>query len=269
MIKKFANYFVNRKVPVKSVTLNLPRQKRFRITYTGKILDLHNMKDDEIESYLNDEEEKNRQQAPGFRHRNRETIKCRYSYITSEDKIKASLERIKKDKNTGDDFKFLKFQTLNKTRKSQRPIIVENRVEDLKIYESVSLVDDVLKSNKTKKSKKKQMDNPKYSGPKYNLDDQDDADEFKEVPLQNNDKTDSFKFNEEKIIILHLHGMYFRIYFLNSLIRQFDIKGGALFTQGPQGAELYLRSIVNSLGGVPILAVDYSLTGNYFKFKCF
>ena len=41
------------------------------------------------------------------------------------------------------------------------------------------------------------------------------------------------------------------------------IHGGAFFTQGSQSYELFLRKIVNELGSIPILAVDYSLTVPY------
>lgn len=97
-IAKFVNNLVNRKIPVKSLTLNIPKQKRFRLDYKGNILDFEKMTKEEIDEYNNDEEEQKRQNSPGRRHRNHETIKCRYSVITCKEKIIESLERIKTKK---------------------------------------------------------------------------------------------------------------------------------------------------------------------------
>ena len=97
-IAKIGNYFINFKTPVKSDTLHAPRQKRFRIDYKGNILDFERMSEEQIKSYFNDKEEQARQNAAGLRHRNEGTIRCRYSYIESNEKMMESLERIRKKK---------------------------------------------------------------------------------------------------------------------------------------------------------------------------
>lgn len=86
---------VNFGVPVCSETLMVPRQKRFRLDSKGNILDFAAMTKEQIAAYQADETEQSRQNSPGLRHRNRETVKCRYSYIRSKEKIAESLERIK------------------------------------------------------------------------------------------------------------------------------------------------------------------------------
>ena len=105
LIARVINFVMNRKIPVQSETLNIPKQSRFRLDYKGNILDFDKMTKKENESYLNDKEEQERQNAPGLRHRNKDMIRCRYSYITSSDKIKINRE----DKLSS--FKVLKHRT--------------------------------------------------------------------------------------------------------------------------------------------------------------
>ena len=88
-------FFTNFWLPVRSETLQLPKQARFRLDYRGNLLDFHRMTDEEIAAYASDKHEQERQNAPGLRHRNHETIRCRYSYITSKAKIIESWQRIK------------------------------------------------------------------------------------------------------------------------------------------------------------------------------
>ena len=94
-----------------SKTLSISRQTRFRIDYKGNILDFDVMSKKEIEAYLNDNEEQARQNAPGLRHRNKDTISCRYSYIANENEIKESLERIRKKKEDKCSTKSIKYFT--------------------------------------------------------------------------------------------------------------------------------------------------------------
>lgn len=103
------NYLVNFGVPVQSETLYVPKQKRYRLDYKGNLLDFERMTREQVADYYADEIEQDRQNSPGLRHRNKETIKCRYSYIRSKDKIAESLERIKN--RTKPTFKVLKYST--------------------------------------------------------------------------------------------------------------------------------------------------------------
>lgn len=95
IVSELVNYYFNRKLPVQSVTLNIPKQNRFRLDYKGNILDFSKMTKQEINEFNNDEEQQKRQNSPGRRHRNYETIRCRYSFISIREKIIESLERIK------------------------------------------------------------------------------------------------------------------------------------------------------------------------------
>ena len=89
------NYVVNYGLPVRSETVHVPRQKRYRLDCKGNLLDFDRMTKQQVADYFDDEDEQARQNSPGLRHRNKETIKCRYSYIVSREKIVESLERIK------------------------------------------------------------------------------------------------------------------------------------------------------------------------------
>ena len=197
---KFLSACLNIKVPVKSKTLKVPKQARFRLDCKGNILDFDKMTKKEIESYFNDKEEQERQNAPGLRHRNKDTIRCRYSYITSKNKIIESLEIIEK---APEPFKALEYYSARKVANSQsKPIECVNQVEDLNIYEANDLIKDKIKF-KIKKNKSK------YSGPNY--EEQTIDNEFKNVPLNieenNNDESISKDdFNKKKILILYLHG---------------------------------------------------------------
>lgn len=105
------SYLVNRKVPVKSETFSVPRQKRFVLDYKGNILDFNRMSKTEIDAYYSDEIEQERQNAPGRRHRNGpDAVQCRFTYIISKDKATEGLERIKKE-NKKLDLKVLKYHT--------------------------------------------------------------------------------------------------------------------------------------------------------------
>ena len=112
IIVSATNYAINFGVPVASRTLHLPRQTRFRLDHYGNILDFDRMTEKEKEAYMEDEEEQERQRSPGRRHRNHETIRCRYSTITSEAKILESRERIRK--RTQFTPKLLRYQTARK-----------------------------------------------------------------------------------------------------------------------------------------------------------
>lgn len=93
---------INRKIPVKSVTLNIKRQKRFRLDLNGKILDFDQMTKDEIDQYMNDEMEQDRQRSPGKRWRNKDDkIKCRFTFIKNRESILKSLDKIKERKING------------------------------------------------------------------------------------------------------------------------------------------------------------------------
>ena len=70
------------------------------------------MTEKEKEAYMGNEEEKERQRSPGRRHRNYETIRCRYSTISSKAKILESRERIRK--RTRFTPKILNYQTARK-----------------------------------------------------------------------------------------------------------------------------------------------------------
>lgn len=90
------NFFTNFWLPVRSVALELPaRQSRFRLDYKGNILDFDRMTDEEIRAYESDEHEQERQSQPGRRHRNHETIRCRYLSICDKAKIIESRKRIR------------------------------------------------------------------------------------------------------------------------------------------------------------------------------
>lgn len=233
-MSKFVNYLINRKIPVKSVTIRIPKQYRFRLHYKGDFLDFEQMTNDEIESYFNDEHEQERQNSPGKRHRNREAIECRYTYITSKEKVIESLDQIK---NTTTTFKKMKMFSARKLHENEtKRFPPNNEVERLNIYETKDFV------KKKLKLKNQKIKNADYSGPRYSdhLIDK----EFKEIPLQNGNSlvaTDEFDLNPEKVLVIYIHG-------------------GGFITQGPRSCEIFLRDIVNRLGGVPILGVHYSLT---------
>ena len=97
LIVNLVNFCVNIGVPVKSKTLQVPKQKQIRLDYKGNILFFDRMTQKEIDAYYDDEEEQKRQDSPGLRHRNHETIRCRYSYISSEEKIRESLQKIRNE----------------------------------------------------------------------------------------------------------------------------------------------------------------------------
>ena len=109
---------INFGVPVHSETVNVPRQKRFRLDCKGNILDFEAMTEEQIAAYFDDETEQARQNSPGLRHRNGETVKCRYSYIRSKEKIAESLERIKN--KTKPTLKVLKYYTARVSPDRQR-----------------------------------------------------------------------------------------------------------------------------------------------------
>lgn len=116
VFSKLFNYFVNRKIPVQSRTIHIPMQNRFRLDCKGNILDLDNLSSEEVDAYLNDECEVERRRAPGKRHRNRETIKCRYSFINGRKKVIESLEKIRNKKiNRLNSFRVLNYHTACRT----------------------------------------------------------------------------------------------------------------------------------------------------------
>ena len=117
-VANFVNYLVNFGVPVRSETVNVPRQKRFKLDCKGNLLDFDRMTKQQVADYFGDAFEQARQNSPGLRHRNKETIKCRYSYIQSKEKIVESLQRIKS--KTKPKFKVLKYCTRRLRSDSQR-----------------------------------------------------------------------------------------------------------------------------------------------------
>ena len=190
---------MNIKVPVKSVTLRVPKQSRFSLDYLGNILDFHHMTDDEVKAYFNDETEQDRQHSPGLRHRNKETIRCRYSYIESRGKALESLERIKKREPLK--FKTMDYSSESKPAESLNKITHSNRVNELNIYQPSALNRQV--PIETKKNKFR------YDGPEEV---NNNFEGFKDVPLQEesseSDTTDNrTEVNPEKVLILYLHGM--------------------------------------------------------------
>lgn len=190
IIVNLVNYFVNFGIPVKSKTLQIPKQTRVRLDHKGNILLFDRMTKQETDAYFADKEEQERQNSPGVRHRNHETIRCRYSYITSEEKIRESLERIR-----------------NQTKPALK----------------------VLKHHTARKPGSVEMNNNCGSS---------------EKTIDSDDLNDLKNLNPEGKLVLYLHG-------------------GAFFTMGAKSYEMVLRKIVNRLGGIPILAVDYSLTVPY------
>ena len=121
------NFFVNIGLPVKSETLHLPKQTRFRLDWRGNILDFDRMTQLEIDAYHSDEVEQERQSSPGLRHRNHETIRCRYSYITSNQMVAESLERIRNE--TEPALKVLKRHTARKPAEAGKEAGKEARRE--------------------------------------------------------------------------------------------------------------------------------------------
>lgn len=110
VLVKMINYLLNFGVPVQSETLHVPRQKRYRLDCKSNILDFERMTREQMADYYADAFEQDRQNnSPGLRHRNKETIKCRYSFIRSKENIVESLERIKNRKKLS--FKVLKYCT--------------------------------------------------------------------------------------------------------------------------------------------------------------
>lgn len=224
------------------MTLNIPKQVRFRLDYKGNILDFNQMTKQEIDDYFNDEEEQRRQNSPGLRHRNnRDTIKCRFSYIKTKEKIIESIENIEKNPKIYKKFNhYSAYEHVANQKEVKNLIQCVNQVEHLNIFETNNLIKDKI-NIKIRKNKFK------YDGPKHKVDS--NLDEFEDVTLNSLNKSkckkiskiDNFDPNPEKIILIYFHG-------------------GGFFTQGPTSCELYLRDIVNELGGIPILAVDYSLT---------
>lgn len=106
-------------IPVQSRTINLPKQNRFKLHYSGFIADFNNISSEEIDRF-NDEEQKTRDNSPGMRHRNKSTIRCRYSTITSENKIRESLNQIKKDATIEETFKTLKYNSATRLADNKR-----------------------------------------------------------------------------------------------------------------------------------------------------
>lgn len=163
------------------------------------------MTDDESKAYFSDEIEQDRQNSPGLRHRNKETIRCRYSYIASREKALESLEKIKKREP-------LKFKTMVYASESKladesdesldAPIIHRNRVNELNLYEPTA-----LQNAQTKKSKFR------YDGPEHREVNNNFEETFKDVPLQDSSngsiKDDRIEVNPEKVLILYLHGRLF------------------------------------------------------------
>lgn len=132
------NYYINKDIPVKSQTIYIPKQKRYIITHKGKILDFENMSTEDKESYFNDEEEQERQNSLGLRHRNKEKIRCRYSFINSRTKIKESLDQIEKNKTKSSDFNF-KYYTATKksnceSNDNKEDYNLENKLDKLIIH---------------------------------------------------------------------------------------------------------------------------------------
>ena len=97
-VKKLQNFILspmNLLIPVKHETLHIDRQRRFALNWKGDLLDLSRMTDQEISDYLSDENEIERRQNPGRRHRNWSTVQCSYFYISSKWQAIESLKRIK------------------------------------------------------------------------------------------------------------------------------------------------------------------------------
>ena len=64
------------------------------------------------------------------------------------------------------------------------------------------------------------------------------------VPSRDSESSKDFHSNPEGKLVLYVHG-------------------GAFFTQGAESSEMYTHRILNELGGINILAIDYSLTVPY------
>lgn len=125
----------------------------------------------EIDDYFNDKEEQDRQNSPGLRHRNKETIKCRYSFINSIEKIKESLDQIERDKINGDNFD-LKYYSASK--------IINNN------YLGINEINEL--NNNTKRDKTYENQFAEYA--KHSL----------------SNETENFDPNPTKTLILLIHG---------------------------------------------------------------
>lgn len=156
------------------------------------------MTSEEIDEYFQDQIEQERQSSPGRRHRNsKSTIRCRYSYITSKEKVAESLQRVREGAEPKQ--KVLNWRTVRRMPTNYSPDSdpVANRLN--------------LERNLNLKSNLNQPENNR---------------------------------NPKNKLLLFIHG-------------------GGFFTQGSQSYEVFLRKLVNQLGGVPMLAIDYSLTVPY------
>lgn len=80
---------------VRSETLHIKRQSRFALDWKGGLLDLQRMTSQQVSDYLSDPNEIERQQNPGRRHRNWDTVQCRYLHIDKRQAVE-SLKRIEK-----------------------------------------------------------------------------------------------------------------------------------------------------------------------------
>ena len=80
--------------PIIIETLQIDRQRRFALDWKGGLLDLLRMSRDQISDYLSDQNEIERQQNPGRRHRNWSTVQCEYIRLNSKQQAVESLKRI-------------------------------------------------------------------------------------------------------------------------------------------------------------------------------
>ena len=186
IVAGLTKYLVNWNVPVTSKTMESPRQNRFRLDYKGNILDFDRMTKEQMEAYANDEIEQERQSSPGMRHRNHETIRCRFMYITNRTKMIESLERIR-----------------NQTKRPP---------EKLSYYTARKIPYSEINNNT--------------------------------IPSKPNLNDYYQNANPEKKLVLFLHG-------------------GGFFCLSSRSYEIYLKKLVNQLGSIPLLTVDYSLTVPY------
>lgn len=164
------------------------------------------MSSTEVHAYFNDDVEQERQNSPGLRHRNKEAIRCRYSYISSREKALKSLERI--HSKEPQKFKHMVYHSESKEASrddASSKITHRNRVNELNVYEASSFIRSRVPCE-TKKNKFR-YDGPEHKEVNNNLP------EFKDVPLQDsfkeatkNTKDDLIELNPERILILYLHG---------------------------------------------------------------
>lgn len=110
---------------VQSETLQIDRQRRFVLDCKGHILDLQRMSGQTISDYLGDQNELERRQNPGRRHRNWRTVQCSYLYIAGKKRAVESLRRVEES-----EFPTVKLK-YNTVRTGGRPDEMNNNSDNL------------------------------------------------------------------------------------------------------------------------------------------